>query len=235
MRDEPSSPTLWLDEILAETPPDADGHLRHGGSGARTELVCGGFVLEGDTSNPILSSLPRVIHIDSSDAGPRPWVAATLELLGTVTAADVPGADVVVARLADTMLAQALRTELVALASKHAGALQDPQIATAIHLIHAQPYEAWTVERLAEEVSYSRSAFAARFRELVGEAPMSYVTRTRLAVGATLLQRTNISIGEVAKRTGYSSEASFSRAFKRTFGLAPGAYRASPRDSAHSP
>jgi len=129
------------------------------------------------------------------------------------------------------MLTQALRLAPGDLASAdpaRARALRDPQIATAIHLIHAQPEEAWTVERLAVEVAYSRSAFAARFRELVGESPMAYVMRTRLALAATLLEQTNASIGEVARRAGYSSEASFGRAFKRAFGIAPGAYRRRP-------
>jgi transcriptional regulator GlxA family with amidase domain len=131
------------------------------------------------------------------------------------------------------MLTQALRLELASLGPERAQALRDPQIATAIHLIHAQPQEAWTVKRLAGEVAYSRSAFASRFRELVGESPMGYVTRTRLAVGATLLQRTPMSIAEVARRTGYSTEASFSRAFKRAFGVSPGVFRTAPRDAAH--
>jgi transcriptional regulator GlxA family with amidase domain len=107
-------------------------------------------------------------------------------------------------------------------------ALRDPQIARAVHLIHARPEEPWTVERLATEVGYSRSAFAARFRELVGESPMGYVTRARLAAAATLLERTGLSIGEVARRTGYSSQASFARAFKRAFGIGPGRYRRRP-------
>jgi AraC-like DNA-binding protein len=223
MRDEPSSPTLWLDEILSGTPPDGHGRLQHGGDGATTELVCGGFVLEGGTRNPILAALPTVIRVARNESGPAPWVTATLELVSTLTQSNGPGAEAVLARVADTMLTQVLRLEL---ASERIDALRDPQIATAIHLIHANPAKEWTVGRLAQEVAYSRSAFASRFRDLVGESPMGYVTRTRLAIGATLLQRTNVSVREVAGRTGYSSEASFSRAFKRAFGVSPGAYRA---------
>lgn len=235
MRDAPGTPALWLDDLLAGAPPAGNGWLQYGGNGTRTELVCGGFVLEGNTMNPILSPLPSVIHVRrATEAGPVPWVAATLELVGAVTASDAPGSGAVLSRLADTMLTQALRMELASLGSKQAQALRDPQIATAIHLIHTRPHEPWTVKRLAEEVGYSRSAFASRFRDLVGESPMGYVRRNRLAVAATLLQRTSMSIGELARRSGYSTEASFSRAFKRAFGVAPGGYRAMPRDSAHS-
>jgi AraC-like DNA-binding protein len=225
VRDEPGSPTEWLDDILA-SPNYADGRLEYGRDGIRAELVCGGFELEGDAANPILRELPDVIHVGGTKSAPAAWVAASLDLVGAITASDAPGAEAVLRRVADTMLTQALRMELASTDPLHARALRDPQIGTAVHLIHTQPEEAWTVERLAAEVGYSRSAFAARFRELVGESPMAYVTRTRLALAATLLQRTSLSIAEVARRAGYSSQASFARAFKRAFGVAPGAYRA---------
>jgi AraC-like DNA-binding protein len=81
------------------------------------------------------------------------------------------------------------------------------------------------VGELAAEVALSRSAFTARFRRLVGEPPMRYLIRARLAHAAGLLHTTDIGLAEVARRTGYQSEFSFSRAFKRAFGVAPGAYR----------
>jgi AraC family transcriptional regulator, alkane utilization regulator len=222
LRADPTAPTLWLDEILAGTPPDGNGRLQHGGNGAMTEFVCGGFVLEGQTASPILAKLRPVIRVARDETGPAPWLAATLDLVRTLTQSNGPGAEAVLARVADTMLTQVLRLEF---ASGPVDALHDPQIATAIHLIHARPADKWTVARLAEEVAYSRSAFASRFRDLVGESPMGYVTRTRLAIGAGVLERTNTPIREIARRCGYASEASFSRAFKRAFGIAPGAYR----------
>jgi len=225
VRDRPDSPTEWLDDILGSESYD-DGRLRYGGDGICTELVCGGFALEGDTANPILRALPEVIHVGGAESAPAAWVAASLDLVAAVTASNAPGTEAVMTRVADTMLTQALRLELASTDGPQARALRDPQVGTAVHLIHSRPEEPWTVERLAAEVGYSRSAFAARFRELVGESPMGYVTRTRLAAAATLLQRTSLSIGEVAPRAGYSSQASFARAFKRAFGVAPGAYRA---------
>lgn len=228
LRDRPGSATEWLDDILADTPPDEDGRLHYGGDGAVTELVCGAFELEGDNGNPILRELPPVITIGRGGDAPAPWVAATLELAGDATGSSAPGAQAVLGRLADLMLTQALRIQLVengAAEPSQARALRDPHIATAIHLIHTQPDERWTVERLAKQVGYSRSAFAARFRQLVGESPMAYVTRTRLAGAARQLQRSSMSISEIAHRAGYASEASFARAFKRAFGVAPGAYR----------
>src|SRR5262249_4234414 len=209
-------------------PPDEHGRLRYGGNGTETELVCGGFELEGDNGNPILKELPPFIRIGGGADAPAPWVAATLELAGDATGSSAPGAQAVLRRLADLMLTQAIRIQLVengAAEPSQPSALRDPHIATAIHLIHGRPGERWTVERLAKEVGYSRSAFAARFRQLVGDSPMAYVTRARLADAATLLQHSKLPIAEVARRAGYSSQSSFARAFKRAFGVAPGAFR----------
>jgi transcriptional regulator GlxA family with amidase domain len=197
--------------------------------------VCGGFVLEGETVDPILRALPQVVQVSGVDGNPAPWVAATLGLLAEVTSSNASGAEAVVARLAETMVMQTLRSALAELTSAgpvEIGALRDPQIAAAIRLIHREPGFNWTVERLASRVGYSRSAFASRFRELVGEAPIAYLTRSRLAIAATLLDRTKMSIGEVARRTGYANEASFGRAFSRAFGVAPGTYRRKAPDAA---
>ena len=228
MRDAPDSPTPLLEDILAAE-RSRDGFLRHGGEGRRTELVCGGFALEGDAADPILRALPAVLHVRSTATGPVPWVGATLDLLQAISSSDAPGGEAVLSRLADAMLTQALRIGLAELAAEHperASALRDPQIARAVHLVHRQPEARWTVGRLASAVGYSRSAFAARFRELVGEASMAYVARTRLVRAAMLLERPDLTLAQVARRTGYANEFSFSRAFKRAFGVPPGVYRA---------
>ena len=231
LRDEPSSPVRWLEEILAVTRIDGAGRLRYGGDGELTELVCGGFVLEGDSVDSVLRALPRVVHVSGVSGAPAPWVQATLGLVSAVTSSNTSGAAAVLTRLAETMVMQALRSalaELAAVDQAQGEALRDPQIAAAVRLIHAKPERAWTVEGLAAEVGYSRSAFASRFREVVGEAPIAYLTRSRLATAATLLDRTTMSIGEVARRAGYANEASFGRAFSRAFGVAPGRYRRKP-------
>ena len=231
LRDSPGSPTQWLDEILAGTPRDGNGRLRYGGDGAATELICGGFLLQGDGADPLLEALPSVIEIRGSDGAPVPWVRVTLELIGAVTAADGPGTEAVLTRLADSMLTQVLRVALISLGASDPArttALRDPQIAKAVELMHREPDREWTVSGLAAAVAYSRSAFAARFREIVGESPMSYLARTRLAIAATQLDRTNATLAEIARGVGYASVSSFSRAFKRAFGVAPGVYRTKP-------
>jgi AraC-like DNA-binding protein len=231
MRDDPVSPATELEEILARTPLDEQRRLRYGGRGPRAALLCGGFALEDGDAHPILRALPPAVHIRGVAGRPVPWLAATLSLLSTEAASSAPGAEAVVSRLADALLTQALRVALAELEeSDGAGvlALRDPQIAAAIELIHRQPERAWTVLELAAEVALSRSAFAARFRRLVGESPMRYTTRTRLAHAAALLHKTDAPLAEIAARAGYATEFSFGKAFKRAFGIAPGAYRAQP-------
>lgn len=150
--------------------------------------------------------------------------------------ADAPGAEEVVARLADALLTQALRGALNELQSSDGAGLlayRDRQIAAAIRLIHGQPERGWTVGELAREVALSRSTFSARFRQLVGESPLRYLTRTRLAHAATLLRTTDCSLAEIAARAGYATEFSFGKAFKRTFGIAPGAYRGESTERPH--
>jgi AraC family transcriptional regulator, alkane utilization regulator len=231
LRDNPATPAIELEELLAATPLDEHRRLHCGGGGSRTGLLCGGFALEGGAAHPVLRILPATVLIRGVNGHPVPWLAATLALLSAETASVAPGAEEIVGRLADALLAQALRVALAELqASDGAGvlALRDPQLATAIGLINHSPDHAWTVGELAGEVALSRSAFSARFRQLVGESPKRYITRTRLAHAAALLHQTDASLAEIALKIGYGSEFSFAKAFKRAFGIAPGTYRGQP-------
>jgi AraC-like DNA-binding protein/mannose-6-phosphate isomerase-like protein (cupin superfamily) len=233
VRDQPDSPAEELEEILAATPLDDHERLRYGGNGRRTGLLCGGFALEGSGAHPILRALPATIHIRGVRGQPVPWLAATLALLTDETTSEAPGAEEVVSRLADALLTQALRVAFADLAESNGAALlalRDRQIAAAIELINREPQRAWTVGELAAEVALSRSAFGSRFRQLVGESPKRYITRSRLAHAAALLRTTDASLAEVAAQIGYGSEFSFAKAFKRTFGVAPGAYRGQDQD-----
>jgi AraC-like DNA-binding protein len=228
LRDERGTPTPALPELLAEHPVDPHRRLRFGGGGARTVLLCGGFTVEGGQRHPVLQALPPVIHIRGRNGRPVSWLAASLRLVEAELRSPSPGSEAVITRLTDALLTQALRLTLSrpeAAESTDLRALQDPRVAAAIGLIHQHPHRAWTLEELAAGAALSRSAFAARFRRFVGEPPMRYATRIRLAHAAGLLQSTQASLVEIARRTGYDNEFSLSKAFKRAYGVAPGSYR----------
>jgi AraC-like DNA-binding protein len=104
------------------------------------------------------------------------------------------------------------------------GALRDPPISAALGLIHQSPAHKWTVSELAEAVALSRSAFSARFTELVGEPPLTYLTRWRM-LKATRLLKNDVGMETIAELLGYESEAAFRKAFKREIGMPPAQYR----------
>src|SRR5215203_2453231 len=139
-----------------------------------------------------------------------------------------PGGETVITRLADILVIQAIRTWITqdpAARTGWLGALQDRQIGRAISLIHRDPAREWTLASLAAEVAMSRSAFAARFTELVGEPAMHYIARWRMHVALTWLNEEDASLSDLADRLGYQSEAAFSRAFKRLIGVSPSVAR----------
>jgi AraC-like DNA-binding protein len=200
--------------------------LRHGGGGAATTLVCGAVRLDHPAAHLILPLLPMVIHVGPSGSPQAEWMQSTLRLVAAEAAEMRPGGEAVITRLSDILVIQALRAWIEtdpAAQRGWLGALRDRQIGRAITLIHRDPARAWTVASLANELAMSRSAFAARFTELVDEPAMHYVTRWRMQTARTLLAEDGVTVAEIASRLGYQSEAAFSRAFKRITGTPPGA------------
>ena len=142
-----------------------------------------------------------------------------------------PGGEAVITRLSDILVIQAIRAWIAREPEGQTGwlgALQDPRIGQAMSLVHRDPAQPWSVASLARATAMSRSAFAARFTELVGEPVMRYVTRWRMQVALDWLQHDDVPVAELAARLGYESDAAFSRAFKRTIGISPGAVYRSP-------
>ena len=134
----------------------------------------------------------------------------------------------IVAKLADVLLAQALRAWLIEAepgALVGLGPVHDQPIAKAVAALSSRPSESWSLDRFANDVGLSRTALAVRFRDRVGMPPMRYLTKVRLSQAAGYLAAGHRSIQEVAGLTGYENDATLSKAFKREFGLAPGAYR----------
>jgi AraC-like DNA-binding protein/mannose-6-phosphate isomerase-like protein (cupin superfamily) len=228
MTDDPKSPVTLLEDLKQRQPVEKDGIFYAMSQGAVTTLVCGGLELEDYSTNPLYSILPAFIHIRSTDEYSVPWLQAIVELVRVETSVNRVEAETVITRLSELLFIQAVRAYIRAIGDRNIGwlsALKDPQIGQALAMIQHQPDEAWTVESLANRVSLSRSAFSAKFRQLVGKPPMQYVTRVRLTKAASALRTHSATLVEVATSVGYESDVAFSKAFKRYFGIAPGAYR----------
>jgi AraC-like DNA-binding protein/mannose-6-phosphate isomerase-like protein (cupin superfamily) len=221
-----SSEVPSLESILAANPPEM-GRLRYGGRGRRTRLLCGGFTLTDALPARLLAALPPILRLDAGTMAARS-VASLIEVLRVEADDAKPGATAVFAKIADVFLTQALRAYL--LSAERAGAvqvgpLQHPAIATAIESMRNDLDKQWTVAQLAREAGMSRALFVARFTTLVGRPPIRFLTRLRLSQSAGYLTTTNQTIYAIARRVGYETEASYSKAFKREFGLSPGTYR----------
>jgi AraC-like DNA-binding protein len=193
-----------------------------------TTLLCAAYEFEQGEYHPLLSQMPRLVRLNIFDADAESGLEPMLRLLAQESRHAMPGAGVLVPRLVDALFVLIMRSWLMSGPAGAIGwfaALRDAQISRALSAIHDRPAEAWTVETLAAEAALSRAAFARRFAELVGEPPLSYLTRWRIGLAAKRLRSGNEPIDTLARDVGYTSAASFSKAFSRQLGAAPGRYR----------
>jgi AraC-like DNA-binding protein len=206
---------------------DGYGPLSHGGDGPGATVLCGYFQLDRDDGHPLLNALPRLMHVRSDDPTSLAQLRAIVELIVAETESGRPGQQGVVNRLVEVLFIQIVRSYLQQ-ADLPAGVLAgvaDRHIGSALGLMHRRPGAQWTLDALATEARMSRSAFATRFRNVVGMTPMHYLTGWRMQKAKRLLADGRLSTAAVAAEVGYLSEASFSKAFKKAIGSGPGAYR----------
>ena len=206
-------------------PPARAGGVVTVGGGGSFFLVGSRFTLGGHT-DLLLGMLPPVVHFSSE--GDRAAMRWLVERMQQEVRGQQPGGDLVAQHLAHMMLIQALRLYLAhGPHERDAGgvgwlfALGDRQLGAAIENIHAEPAGHWTVQALAERAGMSRSAFAQRFKAMVGTSPMAYLTRWRMVLAAERLSRPGEPVSVIALSLGYESESAFSTAFKRVMGRSP--------------
>ncbi|WP_382160624.1 AraC family transcriptional regulator [Hydrogenophaga sp. ANAO-22] len=204
-----------------------EGDLRHGRPDGPPDVrMLGGYFAFGSPDAALLVSLlPALLHVRGIER-----LSVLVRLVREESTEQRAGRELVLGRLVEVLLIEALRS------TTGEGAppgllrgLADARLAAAMRLLHGEPARAWTVDELARQAALSRSAFFDRFSRAVGLRPMEYLLAWRMALAKDLLRRPGMALVEVAERVGYSSASSFSTAFSRHVGQAPGQYQNSTR------
>lgn len=210
--------------------------LRYGGAEASlreiaveegdTSLVCGFLGCDLRPFNPLIATLPRLLHLRyAEDKG---WIAQFVQQVVEESRSKRPGGEAMLERMSEMMFVDAVRRYVDTLPEESRGwlaGLRDRFVGRALALMHDAPAVEWTVDELGRRVGLSRSALHERFAEMIGQPPMQYLANWRMQVGAALLRNTSATVASVAQEVGYDSEAAFARAFKRLVGTSPAAWR----------
>jgi len=190
------------------------------GSPIDARMVAGHCSFGSPDAALLVSLLPQLVHVRGEQR-----LATLVQLAREETREQRPAREVVLSRLLEVLLIEALRSTAVTSASRGlVRALSDCRLAAAIRGMHEQPTHAWTVAELAKEAALSRSPFFERFSRAVGIAPMEYLLTWRMAIAKDLLRRNEGRVAEIAQRVGYSSASTFSVAFTRHVGRPPTQY-----------
>ena len=198
------------------------GEVRHGTRGGRPDvrLLGGWFVFDSPDSALLVSLLPSLVHVRGIER-----LTVLVRLVGEEASERRSGRDLVLTRLVEVLLIEALRSTPGEDAPPGLlRGLADAQLASAMRQMHGQPARSWTVAQLAKTAALSRSAFFERFTRTVGLPPMEYLLAWRMAVAKDLLRRHDLRLDEVAERVGYGSASTFSTAFSRQVGQPPSHY-----------
>ena len=198
-----------------------------GGGAERARIVCCFLGCDQRPFNPLLTALPRVIHLSPSGGGtPTGWLGTLLSMAAKESGSVRAGTENVLARLSELMFVETIRQYLETLPPAQPGwlaGLRDPVVGHALAVLHRAPHESWTVERLARAVGLSRSVLAERFTLMINQPPMQYLALWRMQLASRLL-REGGQVAATAAAVGYESESAFSRTFKKLVGQAPGAW-----------
>jgi AraC-like DNA-binding protein len=224
--------------FLYRRPPNAPTlrSMEVGGGGLeRARIMCCFLGCDERPFNPLLTALPKVIHLaaEESPSSSTAWLATLLGLAAKEAGDNRAGSENVLSRLSELLFVETIRRYLETLTPAQTGwlsGLRDPEIGRALAAMHRDPRAPWTVESLAREVGVSRSVFAERFTEMVGETPMQYLALWRMQLASRLLVKGG-QVAGVADAVGYTSEAAFSRAFKKLVGRSPATWRRANRAS----
>ncbi|HUM11852.1 MAG TPA: AraC family transcriptional regulator [Myxococcaceae bacterium] len=200
-----------------EAPPGHDG---------LTTLACGFLSCDIRPFNPLIATLPRLLHLRAADGGGL--FAEFIQRAVAESHTRRPGGEAMLARMSEMLFVDAVRRYLDSLPPDAMGwlaGLRDRFVGRALALLHEEPAKAWTLDELGRKVGLSRSPLHERFVQFVGQPPMQYLTHWRMQLASGLLRSSNSTVGSIALEVGYASEAAFARAFKRLVGQPPAAWR----------
>jgi AraC-like DNA-binding protein len=236
----PETPGFTMSSVEATMPERIDpkltsapaGEVRHGRRGGRPDvrMLGGSFVFGSPDAALWVSLLPALVHVRGVER-----LSTFVRLVGEESTENRPGRELVLARLVEVLLIEALRVTPTLRNAPNPGLLRglaDPQLALALRQMHGQLTRSWTVAQLAKCAALSRSTFFERFNGAVGLPPMEYLLAWRMAVAKDLLRREQLGIADVAARVGYSSASTFSSAFSRYVGQPPSRFARSHDDGA---
>ncbi|HMJ12998.1 MAG TPA: AraC family transcriptional regulator [Polyangiaceae bacterium] len=219
-------------ELLPKILEGAVVSERGGGGGRVTKFICGYIGCERQAKRLFLAGLPPLFKVNIRRDASGEWIESTIRHLASEREPSRAGRSALLATLAEALFIETLRRYMAELPRQRTGwlaAARDSAVGRALGAIHREPARTWTVASLAQQAGLSRTVFAERFTRLLGEAPLTYVLRCRMQLGARLLETTDDTVLQVALNAGYESEAAFNRAFKREFELPPARYRSQRR------
>ena len=217
------------DHVLASQPPGRPPPME----GSQTLLLCGYCGFARDTATPLLSVFPSLSIVREEDMHQHRFLKTTLEQLGAEYQAGQPGAELIVNKLTEIVLVELIRISFGRREpDAFVRALFDKPVSAALAKLHGHPERAWTLDTLARDVGMSRSAFAKRFRELVGQPMFEYLTALRMQRARALLRDTRLPLYAVAERVGYASDLAFAKTFKKATGTTPTRYRKAGEEAA---
>ncbi len=216
------------EDIIRPSPLKGMWCIDHGGGGEETRMVCGFLESSEFLASPVFRTLPS-LHVDRTgdDRLSAVLTATVREILALADTAE-PGTELMLGRLMELLFVEVVRRyagRLPANAKGWLAALNDPLVGRALQFVHADPARRWTVDGLARQAGASRTVLAERFNEILGQAPIEYVTNWRMQLAAERIRNSTESFAEIAAGVGYGSLPAFNRAFKRVTGATPGQWR----------
>jgi AraC-like DNA-binding protein len=215
-------------EVVRPGPLSGMWNITHGGGGEETRMVCGFLESSELLSSPLFRTLPPLLIDRADDDKVGALLATTVNEIVALTTDATPGSEIMLGRLMELLFVEVLRRYAARLPESSHGwlaALNDPVLGRAMGQVHGDPGRRWTVDGLARAAGTSRTVLAERFNDVLGQAPIEYVTSWRMQLAAERMRAGTESLAVIANDVGYESEAAFNRAFKRITGVAPGRWR----------